>query len=106
MMTVFFFTIEKQHLFFITSIANAKSAPDSFADLAEKLSPSVVNISTTTVIEQRAREMGKSAQAAVYRKFINQMKKKTKAKASRAPATANPALAMCGESSPVEAKYF
>ena len=31
-------------------------------------------------MEQRAREMGKSAQAAVYRKFINQMKKKTKAK--------------------------
>ena len=30
-------------LFFSISIANAKSAPDSFADLAEKLSPSVVN---------------------------------------------------------------
>jgi hypothetical protein len=31
-------------------------------------------------MEQRAREMGKSSQAAVYRKFINSMKKKTKEK--------------------------
>ena len=31
-------------------------------------------------MEQRAREMGKSSQAAVYRKFINMMKKKTKKK--------------------------
>ena len=31
-------------------------------------------------MEQRAREMGKSSQAAVYRKFINKMKKKTKKK--------------------------
>ena len=29
-------------------------------------------------MEQRAREMGKSAEAAIYRKFINSMKKKTK----------------------------
>jgi len=29
-------------------------------------------------MEQRAREMGKTAEAAVYRKFINTMKKKTK----------------------------
>jgi serine protease Do len=35
------------------STAFAKSAPDSFADLAEKLLPVVVNISTTTVIEGR-----------------------------------------------------
>jgi serine protease Do len=33
--------------------AFAKSAPDSFADLAQKLLPSVVNISTTQVIEGR-----------------------------------------------------
>ena len=31
-------------------------------------------------MEQRAREMGKTAQAAVYRSYINQMKKKTKKK--------------------------
>jgi serine protease Do len=33
--------------------AEAKTAPESFADLAEKLLPSVVNISTTQVIEGR-----------------------------------------------------
>ena len=33
--------------------ALSKSAPKSFADLAERLSPSVVNISTTTIIEDR-----------------------------------------------------
>ncbi|WP_457647354.1 DegQ family serine endoprotease [Profundibacter sp.] len=31
-------------------MANARSGPDSFADLAEKVSPSVVNITTTTTI--------------------------------------------------------
>ncbi len=36
-----------------TQTAEAKSAPDSFADLAAKLLPSVVNISTTQVIEGR-----------------------------------------------------
>ena len=39
--------------FFTTFNAYGKSAPDGFADLAEKLSPSVVNISTTTVIKER-----------------------------------------------------
>ena len=37
-----------------SSVAFAKSAPDSFADLAEELLPSVVNISTTQVIEGRS----------------------------------------------------
>ena len=35
--------------------AMAAERPDSFADLAENLSPSVVNISTTTVVESRPR---------------------------------------------------
>ena len=35
----------------ISASTNAKSAPESFADLAEKLLPSVVNISTTQAIE-------------------------------------------------------
>ena len=40
--------------FLVTSynVAQAFSGPDTFADLAEKVSPSVVNISTTGVIEQ------------------------------------------------------
>ena len=35
----------------VAATANAKSAPESFADLAEKLLPSVVNISTTQTVE-------------------------------------------------------
>ena len=37
-------------------------------------------IQAAVAMEQRAREMGKTAQAAVYRSYINQMKKKTKEK--------------------------
>ena len=46
--------IKKIFLIFIifsVSSAYAKSAPDSFADLAEKLMPSVVNISTTQTVK-------------------------------------------------------
>ena len=35
--------------FFVASNAFARSAPESFADLAQKLLPAVVNISTTAV---------------------------------------------------------
>ena len=38
-------------LSFPTSFANAKNIPSSFADLAEKLMPSVVNISSTQTIQ-------------------------------------------------------
>ena len=38
----------------VSGAADAKTAPDSFADLAQELLPSVVNISTTQVIEGRA----------------------------------------------------
>lgn len=34
--------------------AEARGAPESFADLAEKASPAVVNITTTTIVEARA----------------------------------------------------
>jgi len=37
-------------------------------------------IQAAVAMEQRAREMGKTSEAAVYRKFINSMKKKTKKK--------------------------
>jgi len=45
-------------IFFIVNILfckslEARSAPDSFAELAEKLLPSVVNISTTQIVEGR-----------------------------------------------------
>ena len=35
-------------------LAEARSTPESFADLAEKLLPAVVNISTTSVVNQSA----------------------------------------------------
>ena len=37
-------------------------------------------IQAAVAMEQRAREMGKTAEAAVYRKYIEKMKKKTKIK--------------------------
>lgn len=39
--------------FALTATAHARSAPDSFADLVEKLSPAVVNISTSQTVQQR-----------------------------------------------------
>jgi len=41
-------------LMVVSGAADAKTVPDSFADLAQELLPSVVNISTTQVIEGRA----------------------------------------------------
>ena len=38
-------------LSFPTSFVHSKTAPNSFADLAEKLMPSVVNIKTTQTIK-------------------------------------------------------
>ena len=37
--------------------ANSNSIPGSFADLAEKLMPSVVNISTTQTIKTKSRQL-------------------------------------------------
>ena len=41
-------------VFFLSFSLNAKSTPESFADLAEKLMPSVVNISTTQTVVTRS----------------------------------------------------
>jgi serine protease Do len=62
-------------LIFSINLASAKSAPESFADLAEKLSPSVVNISTTTVIEQRSREMPSFPPGSPFEDFFKQFEK-------------------------------
>ena len=47
----FFCKIFFLFIFFNHSLVNAKPIPESFADLAEKLMPSVVNISTTQTIK-------------------------------------------------------
>ena len=52
--------------------AFAKKAPDSFADLAEKLSPSVVNISTTSVIEDRKNNMPTFPPGSPFEEFFKQ----------------------------------
>ena len=44
-------------LLFLPLSGYAKKAPESFADLAKALSPSVVNISTTTIIEDRKQNL-------------------------------------------------
>ena len=62
-------------LLFAVNFANAKSAPESFADLADKLSPSVVNISTTTVIEQKSREMPSLPPGSPFEDFFKQFEK-------------------------------
>jgi serine protease Do len=62
-------------LFFTTSIAHSSNVPESFADLAEKLSPSVVNISTTTVIEQKSREMPSFPPGSPFEDFFKQFEK-------------------------------
>ena len=50
-MAVVFALLAAIALMFQASLAHARSAPESFADLAEELLPMVVNVSTTTVIE-------------------------------------------------------
>ena len=41
-------------IFAQAAVSTARGAPDSFADLAERLSPAVVNITTTTVVAGRS----------------------------------------------------
>jgi serine protease Do len=62
-------------IFLTVSIAHSKSTPESFADLAETLSPSVVNISTTTVIEQKSREMPSFPPGSPFEDFFKQFEK-------------------------------
>jgi len=59
-------------IIFTINVCHAKSAPDSFADLAEKLSPSVVNISTTTVIEDKSRQMPSFPPGSPFEEFFKQ----------------------------------
>ena len=57
---------------FISFEALAKSAPNSFADLAEKLSPSVVNISTTTIIEDKQNTYPNFPPGSPFEEFFKQ----------------------------------
>ena len=57
-------------------VATAKA---SVAKIRKSSRSHAHKIQAAIAMEQRARVMGKTAEAAVYRKFINSMKKKTKA---------------------------
>ena len=50
----------------------AKKAPESFADLAKALSPSVVNISTTTIIEDRKQNLPAFPPGSPFEDFFKQ----------------------------------
>ena len=54
-----------------TAKASVKKIEDSGKSHAHKIQAAIA-------MEQRAKEMGKTAEAAVYRKYIEKMKKKTK----------------------------
>ena len=62
--------------FFVFSIQfsylSAKTAPESFADIIEELSPSVVNITTTTVINGRPNDNLIVPRGSPLEKFFNQ----------------------------------
>jgi serine protease Do len=73
-------------IFSSASAAYAKSAPDSFADLAERLMPSVVNISTTQTVKTEANPFPfkfppGSPFGEMFKDFENQQPKERKASA-------------------------
>ena len=58
----------------------AKKAPDSFASLAEALSPSVVNISTTTIIEDRKNNLPTFPPGSPFEEFFKQFQEPNQSK--------------------------
>ncbi|MGH1415941.1 MAG: Do family serine endopeptidase [Pelagimonas sp.] len=53
-------------------MASARGAPESFADLAERISPSVVNITTSTVVEGRAGPQGIVPEGSPFEDFFRE----------------------------------
>ena len=60
--------------------ATVKDAEKSVAKIKSSGKTHAHKIQAAVAMEQRARAAGKSGPAAIYRKYINSMKKKTKAK--------------------------
>ena len=58
--------------------ATVKDARESVSKIKSSGRSHAHKIQAAVAMEQRAREMGKTSQAAVYRAYINKMKKKTK----------------------------
>ena len=61
-------------------VATVKDAKASVSKIKSSGKSHAHKIQAAVAMEQRAREMGKASQAAVYRAYINKMKKKTKKK--------------------------
>jgi serine protease Do len=53
-----------------TAAADARGAPESFADLAEKVSPAVVNITTTTIVEASTNTMPMVPEGSPFEDFF------------------------------------
>ncbi|RPE71035.1 serine protease Do [Pacificibacter maritimus] len=53
-----------------TATADARGAPESFADLAEKVSPAVVNITTTTIVEASTETMPMVPEGSPFEDFF------------------------------------
>lgn len=54
--------------------ALARGAPESFADLAEQISPSVVNITTSAVIESPAEDLPQLPEGSPFQDFFDQFR--------------------------------
>ena len=67
-------------LIFLPFFGYAKKAPESFANLAEILSPSVVNISTTTIIENRRNNLPNFPPGSPFEEFFKQFKEPNQGK--------------------------
>ena len=57
------------------TLANAQSRPDTFADLAEQISPSVVNITTSTTIAGRTGPRGLVPDGSPFEDFFNDLER-------------------------------
>ena len=65
---------------FISLNSHAKKTPESFANLAEALSPSVVNISTTTIIEDRKNNLPAFPPGSPFEEFFKQFQEPNQGK--------------------------
>ena len=68
---------------------NVDTAKASVSKIRNSSRSHAHKIQAAVAMEQRAREMGKTSEAAVYRKYINSMKKKTKKMNEKVEYTAN-----------------
>ena len=69
--------------------ATVQDARDSVKKIENSGKKHAHKIQAAIAMEQRAKEMGKTAEAAIYRKYIDKMKEKTKQMREDAPDTSD-----------------